>query len=114
MGVEANWNGNRDEADRHREVKKIQHLGSAASACPSLYLAAEKNVDRRQYKGKPRHVSLIDFVDHGVGLQEIDSRIDERQRGGNRSEQRHLARRLESQQGRNRENGKEQRGEEQS
>src|SRR5208282_2445309 len=112
MGVEANRNGDGDESDRHREVKKIQHLGCTSRTRPRLYLAAEKNVDRGQSKGKPRHVSLVDFIDHGVGLQKINSRIDERQRGGNRSKQSRLALRLESQQRGDRENRKEQRGEE--
>jgi len=72
---------------------------------------AEKDIDRRQAERKPCHVRSVDFLDHGVGLQEIRARIDERKDGGNRGQQRDLALRLKRNQRRDGEYGEEQSGE---
>ena len=86
VGVEANGDGDGDEAEGDREMEEIQNLGRAGSERARVHLAAQKNVDRGQAEREPRHVSLIDFLDHGVGLQEIDSRIDECQNRRDRGE----------------------------
>ncbi len=107
MRVEANGNRHRDETERDRKMKIVQHLPSAGSDLSRLNLTAEKDVHRSQGQSEPGHVCFVDLFKHGVGLKEINDRIHKGQNRRNRSEQRSFAFRLQRDQGRDSEDGEE-------
>src|SRR5579872_1332407 len=109
--IESNGNRNRDEPDGYREVEKIQDLCGAGVEISDVYLPAEEDINRGQAQREPRHVGLVDLLNHGVGLEEIDPGIYKCQNGRDRGQQRDFAFGLKRKQGRHRENGEEQCGE---
>src|SRR5580704_266926 len=69
-------------------MKEIQDVTGARSEISGVHLTAQENVDGRERQGEPGHGGLIYFLNHCVGLQEIDSRIDEREHCWNRGKER--------------------------
>src|SRR6185369_4775025 len=75
MRIEANGYGNRNEADRQREVQKVQGCCSGRITLAYPHLPAQKNVYRRKSQREPCYRCLIYVLQHRVDLQKIDRRI---------------------------------------
>ena len=111
MSIKANGNSDRDETDCQRQMQVMQALEVFFIGIVIPSLSTQDNVDHRQTQREPGHRMLVDFLEHGINLEEIDAGVHEGEEERNRSEGSRFTLRLLREQGRNRKDHEEQRGE---
>src|SRR4029077_8606238 len=111
MSIKTNGNGDRDETDRQREMQVMQALDVFLIGIVIPSLSAKENVDRRQTQREPGHGMLVDLLEHGIDLEEIDAGVHEGEEERNRSEGSRFTLRLLREQGHNLKDHEKPRGE---
>ncbi len=69
------------------KVEKVEKVDGIWIKFPCVHLTTQEYIDRGESKCEPGHVGLVDRLDHRVCLKEINHRIHESEKGGDRGKE---------------------------